>query len=577
MSQQLGVGELLPAIQRDAFRVRLGHPHEGALGHLAAGAHQPQPGPNSHRLRGVGRGCARRLVLDQHGVRGRQAPVLPLVDLNPVGVGEHQAHVGVLARRPRELAAGQPHRLGQRHLLGFPNPKPADELEDALVRAAVLRELVAVAAREVPQQVAVLQRPLNAGPGEAVQHRRQLPEIAHEQEPHAAIQRHASHIGPKACVHLGDLLDHQPIELAAAVAHRAAHPVVGGLRSQPQVLRRAVGFRDQLHHVAGLPQLLHDAPREVRLPAAGQCGEQQAAPLQAVGHRVLDSLPAAGLRRPGLDLGLEVVAPQLLDLLAPVDRRAVRVAQAREPLHRRPILLGQILQAQAVGLQELEVAHRHLRQHLADPGHGAVLRRHHEIPSGPVRGVAEELRHEDVIPVRLAGRVHKGLAVLAPVAIELVVGGAHQVDQVHVARPQPDQRIDAQLGQVLLGPGLLHLAQRPGKAARVHVGGGIQAPQEVLPRRDAGLQHDVGARRLGVPAFAHVWQPGKQRHAAVLPEPDVGQVGQVALPRFLHRVQWTEHRQRFLRQRTTSTPQQTRSSFHFCSPQTSGGSRGEFT
>ena len=234
----------------------------------------------------------------------------------------------------------------------------------------------------------------------------------------------------------------------------------GGLRSQSQVLRRAVGFRYQLHHIAGLPQLLHDAPREVRLPGAGQPGEQQAAPLQAVGHRVLDSLPAAGLRRPGLDLGLEVVAPQLLDLLAPVDR----MAQARELLHRRPVLLGQILQAQAVGLQELEVAHRHLRQHLADPRHRAVLRRHHEISSGPARGVAEELRHEDVIPVRLGGRVHKGLAILAAVAIELVVGGAHQADQVHIARPQPDQRI--------LGPGLLHLAQRPGKAARVHVGGG---------------------------------------------------------------------------------------------------------
>ena len=46
---------------------------------------------------------------------------------------------------------------------------------------------------------------------------------------------------------------------------------------------------------------------------------------------------------------------------------------------------------------------------------------------------------------------------------------------------------------VLLGPGLLHLAQRAGKAARVHVGGGIQAPQEVLPRRDAGVQHSMWA------------------------------------------------------------------------------------
>ena len=253
--------------------------------------------------------------------------------------------------------------------------------------------------------------------------------------------------------------------MAADVAHRAAHPVVA---PSPKFCAAQWVFETSCTTRRRPPAA---APRCASRGAGQLVGDQQAAVLQAVGHRLLDSLPAAGLRRPGLDLGFEVVAPQLLDLLAPVDRRAVRVPQARELLHRRPILVGQILQAQAVGLQELEVAHRHLRQHLADPGHGTVLRRHHEIPSGPVRGVAEELRHEDVIPVRLAGRVHKGLAILAAVAIELVVGGAHQVDQVHIARPQSDQRIDAQLGQVLLGPGLLHLAQRPGKAARVHVGG----------------------------------------------------------------------------------------------------------
>ena len=95
-------------------------------------------GPDSHRLWGVGRGRARRLVLDQHGVRGRPA------------------------RGGRRRSAGPP-AAGTRGAPGLAHPKPADELEDALVRAAVLGELVAIAARQVPQQVAVLERPLNAG------------------------------------------------------------------------------------------------------------------------------------------------------------------------------------------------------------------------------------------------------------------------------------------------------------------------------------------------------------------------------------------------------------------------------
>ena len=216
------------------------------------------------------------------------------------------------------------------------------------------------------------------------------------------------------------------------------------------------------------------------------------------GVRALAGVAAAAGRRGGLrHLRAARAASQLLDLLAPVDRRAVGVGQPREPLHRRPELLGQILQAQAVGLEELQVAHGHLRQQPPDPGHRAVLRRHHEIPGGPARGVAEELRHEDVVPVRVPCRVHEGLAVLAAIAVELVVGGAHQVDQVHVARPQPDERVDAQR-----------------------------------------------ACRLGVPALAHVGQPAEQRHAPVFVQLDVGQVRQAALPRLLHRIQRAEHRHR---------------------------------
>ena len=110
----------------------------------------------------------------------------------------------------------------------------------------------------------------------------------------------------------------------------------------PRTQWSAVCAPSPKHHIPGLPQLLHDAPREVRLAGAGQPGEQQAAPPEAVGHGVFHPLPAAALRRPGLDLRLLVAAPQLLDLLAPVDRRAVGMGQPREPLYRRPELVGQM-------------------------------------------------------------------------------------------------------------------------------------------------------------------------------------------------------------------------------------------
>ena len=137
-----------------------------------------------------------------------------------------------------------------------------------------------------------------------------------------------------------------------------------------------------------------------------------------------------------------------------------------------------------------------------------------------MRGVAEELRHEDVIPVRLAGRVHKGLAILAAVAIELVVGGAHQVDPINALTLSLARCSSGQASSILRS---------------------AQARQ--LGSTWAVASKHVGARRLGVPAFAHIRQPGKQRHAAVFAQLDISQVGQVALP------------SPFLRQHTTSTHQ----------------------
>ena len=85
--------------------------------------------------------------------------------------------------------------------------------------------------------------------------------------------------------------------------------------------------------------------------------------------------------------------------------------------------------------------------------------------------------------------------------------------------------------------------QRPGQAARLHVGGGVQRPQEVLPRRHARLKH-VGAGRLGVPPLPDVGQPAQKRHPAVLPQAHVSEIRQMALPRLRNGVQGTENGKR---------------------------------
>ena len=101
-------------------------------------------------------------------------------------------------------------------------------------------------------------------------------------------------------------------------------------------------------------------------------------------------------------------------------------------------------------------------------GDGDVLR-HHEVVHGPAAPVGQQLGHVDVIhPTR---GVQEQLPVLAPGTVELVVAGAHGVDEVHVACPEPDEGIHRQLGVVLLSlrPGRLHLLQGLSHGLLVHV------------------------------------------------------------------------------------------------------------
>ena len=46
-----------------------------------------------------------------------------------------------------------------------------------------------------------------------------------------------------------------------------------------------------------------------------------------------------------------------------------------------------------------------------------------------------------MVPVQPARGVQEQLPVLAPGAVELVVAGAHGVDEVHVASPEPDEGV----------------------------------------------------------------------------------------------------------------------------------------
>ena len=108
--------------------------------------------------------------------------------------------------------------------------------------------------------------------------------------------------------------------------------------------------------------------------------------------------------------------------------------------------------------------------------------------------------------------VQEQLPVLAPGAVELVVAGAHGVDEVHVACPEPDEGIHRQLRVVT-----------------------AQAP----------FQH-VGHRRLGVPALTHVGELLERRPTPVLPELHVGEVRQVPLAGLLHVVLGAEDGRREL-------------------------------
>ena len=119
------------------------HGQKGPLLHLAAGPDQSQPWPDPHGLRRIRRHRAAGLVRHQQSIGGRELAILPNVNLQSLRVGDDEAHVGLSP--PREAPTGLPHGSGQRDLLRLVDSQPSQELEDPLVEAPALREVVAPA------------------------------------------------------------------------------------------------------------------------------------------------------------------------------------------------------------------------------------------------------------------------------------------------------------------------------------------------------------------------------------------------------------------------------------------------
>ena len=544
--QEGGVGEGVTAVQDDLLGAHFGHVHVDALADPATGPDELQAGPDPHGLRHVGGRRASAGVLDRDSFRRGQAAVVPGVDPDAVGVGDDQADVRLAFSR--KSFSGRVERLGQGLLPRFVDPEPGQEVEDARVAPHVLGELVVPAVGEVVEQLAVLELALHRSAREVVHDRGELAEVAEQQEVDFAVHGDAGDIVPQPGVELRDFVRHQPVDVAVPVPNGAPHPVVGRLRLHAEVLHGGVGLRDDLHLVPFFSEGGHDLARQIGFPGARVAGQQQAPTLEAVEHRVLCDLPGVNVAHAlRLDSGDSVLPFEALDLLASVHGRAGGVFLADQPVHEALELFGQVLEDDAVRFDGLQVPRRHGCECIPYSGDGDVLRGHHEVVHGPAAPIGQQLGHVDVIPVHPTRGVQEQLPVLAPGAVELVVAGAHGVDEVHVACPEPDEGIHRQLRVVLffLRPSRLHLLQGLSHGLLVHVRRGVQAVHEVAPGCEALFQH-VGHRRLGVPARTHVGELFECRPTPVLPELHVGQVRQVPFAGLLHVVLGAEDGRREL-------------------------------
>ena len=287
------------------------------------------------------------------------------------------------------------------------------------------------AAGEVVEQLAGFQLSDDLSAGEVVHHRRELPEVAEQQEVDLAVHGEAGDVAPEPGVEHRDLLHDEPVHVAVPVPDAAPHPVVGRLRLRAAVLHGGVGLRDDLDPEPLLPEAGHDLAGQVSLAGAGVAGQQQALALEAGSSASfqLDGLLTGSASMHGFRYW-----PSRALTSSHRYTGVPSVLLADEAVQQGLVFLGQVLEDHAVGFDGLEVLGRHRRQGVPDPGDRDVLRGHDEVVNRPAALVGQQLRDVDVVPVHPPCGVHKELPVLAPGAVVLVVAGAHRVDQVHVAR-----------------------------------------------------------------------------------------------------------------------------------------------
>ena len=180
--QQLRAHETLPALQADVVPLHGFHGQEGALLHFGV----------------VSISCRFGQTLMVCGAFVGTAPR-----------GTTRASAGASRRFSRSLictrlTSGPPTPPASGSVAGPPallrpaGPAPAHRpAAKPLVEAPALRELVAPAARQIVQQLAVLQLLADLRTREAIQHSGQLPKVPEQQEANLLVHTETSYISPR--------------------------------------------------------------------------------------------------------------------------------------------------------------------------------------------------------------------------------------------------------------------------------------------------------------------------------------------------------------------------------------------
>ena len=328
------------------------------------------------------------------------------------------------------------------------------EAKDPLVAAPVFRELVHAAARQVVQQLGLLQRPQHRGPAEGVLHRRQLskvPSSRNRTRRFVESSAMSAHSPTSSCVTSStapraDGLPHPVVRRCAPKPRFCTLQCVLEIRVTPSPSCESCDTICLARCVLPVPRM----PDNKRLWPLRQCSTGSSTWRQgscSVGGSVSS-------RGSWYSPSNRFTSKRYLGVRSAPPRCAGTFAEVPD----RPDSRSSAPPGSEAALREGPV----------DPRQLHVLRSHDEIVGGLHGAVGEELRGVDVVVVAVAPVVEEDLLVLAAPAVHLVIGCSHAVEDVLGPGPESDESVDGELGHVplALGPGSLHDVQSAGEAVR---------------------------------------------------------------------------------------------------------------